>query len=106
MQYEVLRAVKITVFVFRKSKLCDLVDRYNILEKSILSVFYHENGGGKYVGSIGMLVPNHQTVSLNIPEHHNSIHNAMLENMTSSQMNTLKQYSQTRNNVTRYSIPN
>lgn len=106
MKYEDLRAVKITVLVFRKAQLCDLVERYNILEKSISSVFYHENGGGKYVGNIGMMVPNHQTMSLNIPEHHNLIYNAMLENMTSSQLNVLKQYSQAKNMVTMYSKPN
>ena len=37
-----------------------------------------------------MLVPNHQTMSLNIPEHHNLIYNAMMENMTSSQLNVLQ----------------
>ena len=92
--------------MFRKSKLCDLADTYNILEKSILSVFYHENGGGKYVGNIGTLILNHQTVSLNISENHTSTYNAMLENMTSSQLNMSKQYSQTRNTVTRYGKSN
>ena len=68
--------------MFRKAKLCDLVHRYDILEKSILSIIYHENGDGEYVGNIGMTVPNHQIMSLDIPEHHNLIYTAVLDNMT------------------------
>jgi hypothetical protein len=94
------------VLGFRNAKLCDLANRYNILEKPILSVFYHENGGDRYVRNIGMFVPNHQTMSLNIPEHHNLIYNAMLENMASSQLNMLKQYSQVKNMMTWYSKTN